>query len=198
MLQFTLLFLSFMYAPYMYYPNVNVIVMSRIRPVYLESNITSLEQDLEPPLGGELKLMTSFSTENWAHKWIIHIVNEGQEYDDHYYLDYFTMKGMTNMYTSSEYFYLGFFPESIIASYGQYGMNKYGPKYIGLFYLDHKKRIFNTKCIIENPHFMNEDSELDVFKRYIINLTDSAYVFFNYKELDRPGQVRYYLEWKFN
>lgn len=186
MLQVALLFLSFMYAPYMYYPNV----MSRTRPLYLESNLTRLEQDLEPPSGGELKLMTSLSTENWAHNWILYIANEEKEYDDHYYLDYFTMKGMANMYTSSEYFYLGFFPESTITSYG--------PKYIGLFHLDHAKRIFNTKCIIENPHYMDGESELGIFKEYIINLTENAYVFFNYKELNRAGQVRYYLEWKFN
>ena len=151
---------------------------------------TSLEKLLEPPSGGELKLLTHLSVENWAHNWVVYIANSNLIYDDHYYLDYFNMKGMANMYTSSEYFYLGFFPDSIITNQG--------PKYIGLFYLNHKKRIFGAKCIIENPYYMDTSSELDAFKDHIINLTNKAYVFFDYKELDRPGQVRYYLEWKLN
>lgn len=154
---------------------------------YLESNST-LEMSLEPPSGGELKLLTHLNAENWAHNWVMFIANSGQEYDDHYYLDYFTMKGMSNMYTSSEYFYLGFFPDSIITNHG--------PKYIGLFELQHSKRVFNTKCIIENPYYIDGNSELDLFKEYIINLTENAYVFFKYTDLNTPGQVRYYLEWK--
>jgi hypothetical protein len=155
--------------------------------IHLDSNLTRM---LEPPSGGELKLLTHLSVENWAHNWVVYIANSNLIYDDHYYLDYFNMKGMANMYTSSEYFYLGFFPDSIITNQG--------PKYIGLFYLNHKKRIFGAKCIIENPYYMDTSSELDAFKDHLINLTNSAYVFFDYKELDRPGQVRYYLEWKLN
>ena len=153
--------------------------------IHSQSNLTQM---LEPPSGGELKLLTHLSVENWAHNWVVYIANSNLLYDDHYYLDYFTMKGMANMYTSSNYFYLGFFPDSIITNEG--------PKYIGLFYLNHKKRTFAAKCIIENPYYMDTVSELETFKRHIINLTNTAYVFFEYNELDRPGQVRYYLEWK--
>ena len=181
-------YLSFVTCPFnkFIYPNINT---KRASFPILENNYTLMEQSLEPPSGGELKLMTHLSAENWAHNWILYIANSDIEYDDHYYLDYFTMKGMANMYTSSDYFYLGFFPESIITNQG--------PKYIGLFKLEHKSRIFSTKCIIENPYYMEGDSELDIFKDYLIALTESAFVFFKYTELNTPGQVRYYLEWKF-
>ena len=43
---------------------------------------------------------------------------------------------------------------------------------------------------------MDTVSELEIFKDHIINLTNTAYVFFEYNDLNRPGQVRYYLEWK--
>lgn len=184
MISILYLFFSFIHIPDVFYCKPK---FSRCTIPYLESNNT-LEMSLEPPSGGELKLLTHLNAENWAHNWVMFIANSGVEYDDHYYLDYFTMKGMSNMYTSSEYFYLGFFPDSIITNHG--------PKYIGLFELQHSKRIFNTKCIIENPYYIDGDSELDLFKEYIINLTENAYVFFKYTDLNTPGQVRYYLEWK--
>ena len=168
------------------------VLIHNIKPrsrVILEENNT-LVDSLVPPSGGELKLLTHLSVENWAQNWLLYIANSGIEYDDHYYMDYLNMKGMANMYTSSEYFYIGFFPDNIITNQG--------PKYISLLNLDHKKRIFNTKCIIENPYYMNGDSELDYFKELLINLTESAYVFFKFSDLNRPGQVRYYLEWKHN
>ena len=149
----------------------------------------SLQKSLEPPSGGELKLLTNLNAENWAHNWLLYIANSGVEYNDNYYNDYFTMKGMTNMYTSPEYFYLGYFPSSRITAEG--------PKYIGLFELQYRKRIFNAKCIIENPFYMEDESELFYFKELIIQLTESAYVFFNYKDLNKTGQVRYMLEWNF-
>jgi len=184
MLSSLFLIFSFICAPDVFYCKHT---FRRSNIPYLESNNT-LEKSLEPPPEGELKLLTHLNAENWAHNWVMFIANSGLEYDDHYYLDYFTMKGMANMYTSSEYFYLGFFPDSIITNRG--------PKYIGLFELQYSKRIFNTKCIIENPYYIDGNSELDLFKEYIINLTENAYVFFKYTDLNTPGQVRYYLEWK--
>ena len=147
-----------------------------VKPILIQlDDEESLQQSLEPPAGGELKLLTYIGAENWAHKWLLYIANSGVEYNDNYYNDYFTMKGMTNMYTSPEYFYLGYFPDSRITFEG--------PKYIGLFELQYKKRIFNAKCIIENPFYMEDESELLYFKELIIQLTESAYVFFNYKIL---------------
>ena len=185
MLSILLFASAFIYAPKMLHAKCSFI---RSNIPYLISNSSNLIRSLEPPSGGELKLLTHLSAEQWSHNWILYIANSEVQYSDHYYLDYFTMKGMANMYTSSEYFYLGYFPNSIITNQG--------PKYIGLFNLDYKKRIFNTKCIIENPYYMDGDSELTNFKKHIIDLTESAYVFFKYTDLNTPGQVRYYLEWK--
>lgn len=186
MISFLYFIYSFISLPDVFHCNYNFI---RTKEPFLISNNT-LESSLEPPLGGELKLLTHLNAESWAHNWILFIANSGVIYDDHYYLDYFTMKAMANVYTSSGYFYLGFFPDSTFKNEG--------PKYIGLFDLQHKKRIFNTKCIIENPYYLDEESQLHIFKQYIINLTNKAFVFLDYSELNTPGQIRYYLEWKLN
>jgi hypothetical protein len=182
-----ILALGFIFSPNMLYVNLN---KRRVYDIQLDTNITKLHNSLVPPSGGELKLLFPVSTQNWVHEWIIYISNSNTHYDDHYYFDYFTMKGLANMYTSSEYFYLGFFPDSIITSQG--------PKYIGLFQLNHKARVFNTKCIIENPYYIEGESELSLFKDHIVKLTESAFVFFSYADLNSPGQVRYYLEWRLN
>ncbi len=179
--------IGFIFSPNMLHFNLN---KKRVYDIKLDTNITNLQNSLVPPSGGELKLLLSESAENWAHEWIMYMANANVEYDDHYYLDYFTMKGMANMYTTAEYFYLGFFPDSIITNQG--------PKYIGLFELNHKSRVFNTKCIIENPYYIEGESELKAFKNHLLKLTETSYVFFSYSDLNSPGQVRYYLDWKFS
>ena len=144
MLSILLFASAFIYAPKMLHAKCSFI---RSNIPYLISNSSNLIRSLEPPSGGELKLLTHLSAEQWSHNWILYIANSEVQYSDHYYLDY-------------------------------------------------KKRIFNTKCIIENPYYMDGDSELTNFKKHIIDLTESAYVFFKYTDLNTPGQVRYYLEWK--
>ena len=151
----------------------------------------NIEDSLVPPSGGELKLLTHLNVENWAYNWISMISDEQTGfYDEHFYLNLFYMRGMTNMYTSPEYFYIAFFPDAKFSSLG--------PRYIGLFYLETSNRIINTKLIIENPHYIGDDSTILNFRNSIIELTDSADVFFNFKELDRPGQLRYYYSWYYN
>ena len=142
MITTVLLFLSFLNTNVkdIYFPKKTI---SRYRNVVFNEN-NSLIHSLEPPSGGELKLLTHMNAENWAYNWIMYISNENTEtFDDHFYMDYFNMRGMSNVFTNSNYFYLGFFPDDINCNHG--------PKYIGLFELQHSKRIFNTKMIIENP-----------------------------------------------
>ena len=49
--------------------------------IHSESNLTKM---LEPPSGGELKLLTHLSAENWAHNWVIYISNSKLIYDELY------------------------------------------------------------------------------------------------------------------
>ena len=150
-----------------------------------------IETSLIPPSGGELKLLTHLNVENWSYNWIMMISHdETPLYDEHFYINLFYMRGMANMYTSSEYFYLGFFPDGKIT--------QQGPAYIGLFELMHSKRILNTKLVIENPYYVDENSTILEFRDSMVRLTDSSFVFLNFKELDRPGQVRYYYSWYYN
>lgn len=149
-----------------------------------------LERSLEPPSGGELKLLTYLNAQILSQKWLEYVSNNENYFDEHFTLDYMNMKGLSSMYITSDFFYLGFFPDGKITNDG--------PKYIGLFNLDHRKRIFHTKFIIENPYIVNDETKLKKFKEYLIELTDDAYVFFDYKQLNVPGQLRYYLEWTYN
>jgi len=160
------------------------------------SNIFLTERDvlyssLEPPSGGQLKLLTHLNAASWSQNWLMYISSKHTpEFDEHYYMDYFNMRGMSNIYIDRNFFYLGFFPDNIIT--------KKGPRYISLFELDNPKRLFSCKIIIENPQYIMYNSSLKEFKNEIKHLTDDAYVFFNYNELNRPEQIRYYLEWNYN
>ena len=156
--------------------------------VFLEE--TNLIDSLEPPSGGKLKLLTHLNAGNWAYNWLMYISGDNTpEFDEHYYMDYFNMRGMTNVYTDSNFFYLGFYPDGIHC--------KEGPVYISLFELIYSKRVFNCKIIIENPHYIMYNSSLKEFKQEIKQLTNSAYVFFKYSDLNRPEQIRYYLAWNY-
>lgn len=150
-----------------------------------DSLISSLEE-----FGGssELKLLTHLNAEGWSSSWLMHISQESTPFfDEHYYRDYLNMLSVAPSYTSKEYFYLGFYPEG--------SRNYDGPKYIGVFKLLHSQRIFNTIMIIENPHYIGDDSHLINFKYILMHMTDSSHVFFKFNDLKRPEQMRYYLAW---
>lgn len=150
-----------------------------------------LSLSLTPPSGGELKLLTSLSVENWAYNWLMMISSDDTEgYDEHYYMDLFNLRGFANMYTTNEYFYLGFFPNGKFCNEG--------PKYIGLFELQHWKKTMNTKIIVENPYYIHEPSKFKNFKHSLVVLTDKSRVLLNYNGLNRPGQIRFYYLWNLN
>ncbi len=152
---------------------------------------TDLLKSLEPPSGGELKLSTHLNTGSWAYNWLMYMSSEDtKDFDEHYYMDFFNMRTLSSVYTNPNFFYIGFYPDDLKC--------KHGPKYIGLFELQYIKRIFNTKCIIENPYYLDTDSKLIEFKKKVIHLTDKADVVLNYKELNRPEQLRYYMSWNYD
>lgn len=174
--------ISFLFSPNIIKPLNNNNIRCKI---YCDSD---LEKSLTPPSGGQLKLLTHLNVENWAYNWIIMISsNETPFYDEHFYINLFTMRGVANMFTNSNFFYIGFFPNGKTCNNG--------PKYIGLFELNHSKKIMNTKIIIENPHYIEEDSSMLSFKESMILLTNSSNVLFSYNELNSPGQLRYYYSW---
>ena len=171
---------------------VNVVNLKNAVSVRRKLNIVmndTLIHSLEPPSGGSLKLLTYLNAGSWSYNWLMYISSDNTpNFDEHYYMDYFNMRGVSSMLTNTDFFYLGYFPD---------GLSNYGPKYIGLFELQQNARIFNTKIIIENPHYIESESKLTDFKEEIIQLTEVAEVFFKYSELDRPEQLRYFLEWNY-
>jgi hypothetical protein len=162
-------------------------------PVFKRTNCVNLDQNLSNSLeeydgGSELKLLTHLNSQGWANAWLMHISHETTPiFDEHYYRDYLNMLSVAASYTSPEYFYFGFYSKD------SQGHN--GPKYIGVFKLLHKERIFDAIMIIENPHNLEDDSNLVNFKYIIMHMTDTAHVFFKFNGLKRPEQIRYYLAW---
>lgn len=153
---------------------------------------TKLIESLIPPSGGELKLLTHLNGNAWAQNWLLHMGrNDTAVYDDHYCMECLSMKESSNIYTSEEYLYFGFFPE------GCKGTAAYEPKYLALFVVQPKKRALNAKLIVENPKYIHEETMLVEFENSLRQLCDESYVFFKYDELKRPGQIRYYYEWTF-
>ena len=160
-----------------------------VRNSYVNLGDNSLINSLEQ-FGGssELKLLTHLNAEGWSSSWLKYISEESTPFfDEHYYRDYLNMLSVAPSYTSNDYFYLGFYPDGLI--------NNNGPKYIGVFKLLHKKRIFNTIMIIESPYYTEDDSNLINFKYILNHMTDASYVFFKFNDLKRPEQMRYYLAW---
>ena len=171
------------YPPYPYYKK-NIVYLN-------DNNGMDFLESLTPPSGGELKLLTHLNGAAWAQNWLLHMGrNDTQLYDEHYCTECLRMKQASEMYTSEEYFYFGFYPEE--SKCGQFE-----PKYMAMFVLDPKKRILNAKLVVENPKFIHEETMLIPFEISLRKLCDESFVFFKFDELKRPGQIRYYYEWTF-
>ena len=180
--------LSFIASPCIY-PFYKTNVCNRYN--IINSNSVDLLESLTPPSGGELKLLTHLNGAAWAQNWLLHMGrNDTQLYDEHYCTECLRMKQASEMYTSEEYFYFGFYPEKSKCG-------PYEPKYMAMFVLDPKKRALNAKLVVENPKFINEETMLIPFENSLMQLCDESYVFFKFDELKRPGQIRYYYEWTF-
>ena len=171
------------YPPYPYYKK-NIVYLN-------DNNGMDFLESLTPPSGGELKLLTHLNGAAWAQNWLLHMGrNDTQLYDEHYCTECLRMKQASNMYTTEEYFYFGFYPKE--SKCGQFE-----PKYMAMFVLDPKKRILNAKLVVENPKFIHEETMLIPFEISLRKLCDESFVFFKFDELKRPGQIRYYYEWTF-
>ena len=182
--------LSYIFKPHLY-PNYRPTCIIRSAIVYSGEGGSTMLDSLNPPSGGELKLLTNINCNAWAQNWLIHMGrNDTELYDEHYCTECLHMKESSNIYTAEEYFYFGFFPEGSKCG-------SYEPKYMALFFLDAKRRAMNAKLIVENPKFIEEDTMLLTFENDVRKLCDESYVFFKYDELKRPGQIRYYYEWTF-
>ena len=70
----------------------------------------TLIHSLEPPSGGSLKLLTYLNAGSWAYNWLMYISSDNTpNFDEHYYMDYFNMRGLSSMLTNTDFFYLGYF-----------------------------------------------------------------------------------------
>jgi len=182
--------LSFIVNPSIY-PFFKTDIYNRYDIIKCNGHNTDFLESLTPPSGGELKLLTHLNGNAWAQNWLLHMgKNDTELYDEHYCTECLRMKQASNLYTSVDYFYFGFYPDDSKCG-------PYEPKYMALFVLDPKKRVLNAKLIVENPKFIHEETMLIPFENSLRQLCDESFVFFKYDELKRPGQIRYYYEWTF-
>lgn len=156
------------------------------RSVVVFSGVASL---VKPDDGGELQLLTHLGANKWADEWSKYAKTLNQ---DQQVCESLQLQEMTNIYTTENYFYIGYFPRTG----GQARSNE--PKYIAVFALLHKKRILTAKLVVVNPKFIYESSHLLEFENGLRKLCDDSYIFFKYDELQRPGQMRYYLSFTFS
>ena len=76
-------------------------VVSPRASLFLE---TDLIHSLEPPSGGSLKLSTHLNAASWSYNWLMYIsADDTPEFDEHYYMDYFNMRGLSNIYTNANF-----------------------------------------------------------------------------------------------
>jgi len=191
MLLLFVLMTCFIINPFPFPSKVYTIQNNLRRNVIGNLNREDILESLTPPSGGELKLLTHLNGAAWAQNWLIHMArNDTELYDEHYCTECLRMKQASDVYTSEEYFYFGFYPEE--SKCGQFE-----PKYMAMFVLDKKRRALNAKLVVENPKFIHEETMLIPFENSLRKLCDESYVFFKYDELKRPGQIRYYYEWTF-
>ena len=156
------------------------------RSVVFFSDVANL---VKPDDGGELQLLTHLDASKWAENWLKYAKSLDQ---DQQMCESLQMKEIANVYTTENYFYFGYFPQTD----GQARPNE--PKYISVSALLHKKRILSAKLVVANPKFIYEPSHLLEFENALRKLCDDSYVFFKYDELKRPGQMRYYLSFTFS
>ena len=156
------------------------------RSVVVYSGVASL---VKPGDGEELQVLTHLDAKELAEKWSKYSKTLDQ---DQQMCESLQLQEMTNVYTTENYFYFGYFPRTG----GRAGPNE--PKYLAVFALLHKKRTLTAKLIVVNPKYIYETSHLLEFENALRKLCDESYVFFKYDELKRPGQMRYYLSFTFS
>jgi hypothetical protein len=149
----------------------------------------NLIEPLVPPPGNALKYLTYMNINAWADNWLTYM-QAHPLHDDHYVSECLKLKETCNIYTSDEYFYFGYFPNTG-------GSGLYEPKYVTVCELLHSKRTLSVRLVAENPKFIDDDSLLIAFENDLRQLCDTSFVFFKYDELKRPGQMRYYYDWIF-
>ena len=156
-----------------------------------EKNSTNYEKYNLEPTSKDLKLLTSFSTIEWARTWIYEMVHVADYFPTFMFQDMFRMRDFGQKNNSKNYFYIGYYPESINA--------KQGPYYIGAFELVPKNREFIAHIIIQNPYHcadnMYDKEKIMNFKKELLALCSDASVFFKFSNLKSTSDERYYYSW---
>lgn len=143
------------------------------------------------PTSKDLKLLTSFSTIEWAKTWIYEMIHVPDFFPTFMYQDMFKIRDFGQKNTTKEFFYIGYFPDDV-------NLRK-GPYYIGAFELIPKTREFKTHIIIQNPTYCivnnYDENKIKNFKKELMALCNDSMVFFKFSNLKDSNDQRYYYSW---
>lgn len=140
----------------------------------------------------QLSLINNIIASEWAKKWIYDMVNffDGS-FPQYIYKDMFLMRDYCDNNYHKLDFYIAFFP--VLRKCND------GPYYIAAFKLDPLKKNFSCKLIIQNPNYSDDDkSFLKDFKDNLKIMCKRAGASFNYSDLKKLENKRYYMVWKYD
>ena len=156
-----------------------------------EKNSTNYEKYNLEPTSKDLKLLTSFSTIEWARTWIYEMVHVPDYFPTFMFQDMFRLRDFSQKNHTKHYFYIGYYPSD--------SNLKKGPYYIGAFELKPDIREFHTYIIVQNPFYCvdnnYDENRIKNFKKELINMTKDAFVFFKFNNLKDNSDIRYYYSW---
>jgi len=156
------------------------------------SETSRLGKDFANKLNSKhLKLLTPFSTIQWARTWIYEMVHINEFFPTFMYQDMYKLCDYGSVNVSKRYFYIGYYPPLLD--------QRRGPYYIGAFEINPPEREFIARIIIQNPYYsVNNDyakEHIISFKKELQALCVEATVFFKYSNLKNTSFERYYYSW---
>ena len=143
------------------------------------------------PSSKDLKLLSSFSTMEWAKTWLYEMVHVPDYFPTFMYQDMFRMREFGQKNNTKNFFYIGYFPKDVDLSKGPY--------YIGAFELVPPMREFRTYIIIQNPYYCIENiydnKKIKDFKKELMTMCNDSMVFFKFSNLKDTNDQRYFYSW---
>ena len=133
-----------------------------------------------------LKLLNSGITSEWCKKWIFDMVNNEITYPQFMFIDMFAVRIYAEQYKTDSDMYIGYCPENIDTIKG--------PIFIGCFKFNETNKTLYLNRIVQNPNYYSINNYLSMYKKDIDILIIDSGILFNYYELSKNENNRYWLE----
>ena len=141
-----------------------------------------------------LKLIKSNKVIDLTKEWIYDMINSKHKYEKFIYEDLFLMRDYALVNNTKKHFYISYFPPQVRSIHGSH--------YIAAVELCVKKREFKIQLFIQNPNYMiqseYDEKKIVDFKYQLIALCKKSGVFFEYSDLKKNYNSRYYYSWLYS